>query len=62
MRLAGIRGVLVMGAAGVASGRSGRGDLTLEVSGLAFSGFEPLLPGVVGHDDRSRGVPLMACS
>lgn len=59
-----MRGVLVMVAAGAALGRSGRGDLTLVVSGLAIprSVFEPLLAGVVGHEDRSRGVPLMACS
>ena len=59
-----MRGVLVMVAVGDALGGSGRGDLTLVASGLAFlgPGFEPLLPGVVGHEDRSRGVPLMACS
>jgi hypothetical protein len=57
MRLTGIKGVLDTAAAGAASGRSGNGDRTLAGSGLGW-----VFLGVVGNDDRIRGVPLMAFS
>lgn len=54
MRFSGIMGELVGAAAVGAFGRFGREDLGLP------AGLEPFCCGVVGNDDRRRGVPFMA--
>jgi hypothetical protein len=58
MRLTGMNGAFETVLIAEVSGRSGNGDLG-SASSLDTGLLWPL-PGVEGHEDRIRGVPLMA--